>query len=103
MRSHDNHEVIHRNYINKDNMMKRFSLRNSIAKQRFVCLLIGIVISIVIFSMVSISSPILTSDFETSNIQDTLVSHTPIPRRIAYELVDETDHVNAGIIFYTVF
>ncbi|MCD9642901.1 UDP-glucuronic acid decarboxylase 1 [Datura stramonium] len=96
----DNHEVIQKNYINKHSMMKRFSLRNSIQyvleKQRFVCLLIGISMSIVVLSVVSVSSPIIKSDFETINIQDTIVSHNPIPRRIAFELVDETDHVNAG-------
>ncbi|XP_055814318.1 UDP-glucuronic acid decarboxylase 4-like [Solanum dulcamara] len=100
MRSDDNHEVIHKNYIKKHSMMKRFSFRNSIQyvleKQRFVCLLIGIAMSIAIFSVFSISSPILNSDFETINIQDTFISSNPIPRRIAYELVDETDHVNAG-------
>ncbi|WMV56609.1 hypothetical protein MTR67_049994 [Solanum verrucosum] len=81
-------------------MMKRFSFRNSILyvleKQRFMCLLIGIATSIVICSVVSISSPILKSDFETINIQDTFILSNPIPRRIAYELVDETDHANAG-------
>ncbi|XP_049363863.1 UDP-glucuronic acid decarboxylase 4-like [Solanum verrucosum] len=100
MRSDDNHEVIHKNYIKKHSMMKRFSFRNSILyvleKQRFMCLLIGIATSIVICSVVSISSPILKSDFETINIQDTFILSNPIPRRIAYELVDETDHANAG-------
>ncbi|KAK6772755.1 hypothetical protein RDI58_027993 [Solanum bulbocastanum] len=100
MRSDDNHEVIHKNNIKKHSMMKRFSFRNSILyvleKQRFMCLLIGIATSIIICSVVSMSSPIFKSDFETINIQDTFISSNPIPRRIAYELVDETDHVNAG-------
>ncbi|KAK4354981.1 hypothetical protein RND71_027175 [Anisodus tanguticus] len=81
-------------------MMRRFSLRNSIQyvleKQRFVCLLIGIAMSIVIFSVVSVSSPILRPDFEMINVQDSIVSYNPIPRRIAYELIDEADHINAG-------
>ncbi|KAK4374472.1 hypothetical protein RND71_005149 [Anisodus tanguticus] len=81
-------------------MMKRFSLRNSIQyvleKQRFVCLLIGIATSIAIFSGVSVSSPILRPDFEMINVQDSIVLNNPIPRRIAYELVDEADHINAG-------
>ncbi|XP_019067051.1 UDP-glucuronic acid decarboxylase 4-like [Solanum lycopersicum] len=100
MRSDDNHEVIHKNYIKKHSMMKRFSFRNSIQyvleKQRFMCLLIGIATSIFVCSVVSISSPILKFDFESIDIQDTFISNNPIPRRIAYELVDEIDHINAG-------
>ncbi|KAF3612674.1 UDP-glucuronic acid decarboxylase 4 [Capsicum annuum] len=53
--------------------------------------------SIAIFSVVSMSSPILKPHFGTIDIHDTIISNSnPIPRRIAYELVDETDHVNAG-------
>ncbi|XP_060174049.1 UDP-glucuronic acid decarboxylase 4-like [Lycium barbarum] len=93
-------EVLEKNYVKKQSM-KRVSLRNSIQyvleKQRFVCLLIGIAMSVVIFSVVSVSSPILSSNFETINIQDTnTIVSNPIPRRIAYELVDEADHINAG-------
>lgn len=104
MRSDDNHEVIHKNYIKKHSMMKRFSFRNSIQyvleKQRFMCLLIGIATSIFVCSVVSISSPILKFDFESIDIQDTFISNNPIPRRIAYELVDEIDHINAGIFLF---
>ncbi|KAJ8539802.1 hypothetical protein K7X08_014054 [Anisodus acutangulus] len=93
-------EVLEKNYVKKHSMMKRFSLRNSIQyvleKQRFVCLLIGIAMSIVILSVVSVSSPILRPDFEMINVQHSIVSYNPIPRRIAYELVDEADHINAG-------
>ncbi|XP_019263547.1 PREDICTED: UDP-glucuronic acid decarboxylase 4-like [Nicotiana attenuata] len=93
-------EVFQRNYVKKNNM-KRFSLKYPIQyvleKQRLVCLLIGIGMSVVIFSLVSVSSSPLRSEFN-NDIQDTntFVSN-PIPRRIAYELVDEADHnINAG-------
>ncbi|KAJ8560444.1 hypothetical protein K7X08_022304 [Anisodus acutangulus] len=93
-------EVLEKNYVKKHSMVKRFSLRNSIQyvleKQRFVCLLIGVATSIVIFSGVSVSSPILRPDFEMINVQDSIVLNNPIPRRIAYELVDEADHINTG-------
>ncbi|XP_016508171.1 UDP-glucuronic acid decarboxylase 4-like [Nicotiana tabacum] len=93
-------EVFQKNYVKKNNM-KRFSLKYPIQyvleKQRLVCLLIGIGMSVVIFSLVSVSSSPLRSEFKI-DIQDTntFVSN-PIPRRIAYELVDEADHnINAG-------
>ncbi|XP_070016489.1 UDP-glucuronic acid decarboxylase 4-like [Nicotiana sylvestris] len=93
-------EVFQKNYVKKNNM-KRFSLKYPIQyvleKQRLVCLLIGIGMSVVIFSLVSVSSSPLKSEFKI-DIQDTntFVSN-PIPRRIAYELVDEADHnINAG-------
>ncbi|XP_075087983.1 UDP-glucuronic acid decarboxylase 4-like [Nicotiana tabacum] len=92
--------VFQKNYVKKNNM-KRFSLKYPIQyvleKQRLVCLFIGIGMSVVIFSLVSVSSSPLRSEFKI-DIQDTntFVSN-PIPRRIAYELVDEADHnINAG-------
>lgn len=95
-------EVFQKNYVKKNNM-KRFSLKYPIQyvleKQRLVCLLIGIGMSVVIFSLVSVSSSPLRSEFKI-DIQDTntFVSN-PIPRRIAYELVDEADHnINAGMV-----
>ncbi|PIN02644.1 dTDP-glucose 4-6-dehydratase/UDP-glucuronic acid decarboxylase [Handroanthus impetiginosus] len=84
----DQQLITKKNYMTKNQKLisVKYPFQYIFEEQRFVCLLIGVAISCVIFNVIPSLSPLQTG----------LISGANVRRRVAYELVDGFNHFSAG-------